>query len=661
LNRDWLPATQLETRKRLKLYYDWLPNLVLDVHEMGASQTLFFQPGIEGRDHPATPPFVRETTRRIAEHFSAMLDDAGERHFTNQRFDDFYPGKGSTFPDLHGGVGILIEQGSSAGLIQTHGEGTRTFAETVANPVRLSIAALSSLQREHRTLMEYQRQFYSDNRSGDFKTHAAATPKCFLVRIPSDKRVANEWFMTLSNHKIRMFELSKAELIDGVTWEANSTWVLPIQQAESRFLHAMITRQKEFAFSKFYDVSAWSVADAFGLDWQGVERSIDFGPEITRNHATLVFESPKDQELSAANSSNSSAISVDPQGSISAMALMQALNEAALPVRISSAPITVPTYTETARSFSAGSLFLLKADVASLQKATNRGQGAQEADWARAVETFFRVCGNHDLRPVVLKGGLSSSGVDLGSSDLKRLKLPRVGIVLDDETNTNSAGSLWYVFDQVFCWPILRVDRTQIDAATLRRLDVLVFPDVNRRPPARKENAVVASWMLGGGHVIALEKSVFDIERMLKETETPVVDDELQRDSPASKAAKFPLLQAAKGELPGILFRANLVASRLQGSDPDKTSFVYTQQGPYASLNLDATDKAVWKSMARLDNNSWLAGSLKSDDYAALEGKSVIAQGNFGEGKVTLMTFDPTFRGFSWDGVGIFKSLLLDD
>jgi hypothetical protein len=167
--------------------------------------------------------------------------------------------------------------------------------------------------------------------------------------------------------------------------------------------------------------------------------------------------------------------------------------------------------------------------------------------------------------------------------------------------------------------------------------------------------------MLGGGHVIALEKSVFDIERMLKETETPVVDDELQRDSPASKAAKFPLLQAAKGELPGILFRANLVASKLQGSDPDKTSFVYTQQGPYASLNLDATDKAVWKSMARLDNNSWLAGSLKSDDYAALEGKSVIAQGNFGEGKVTLMTFDPTFRGFSWDGVGIFKSLLLDD
>lgn len=662
LNRDWLPATQPETRSRLKVYYEWLPNLVLDLHEMGASQSLFFQPGIEGRDHPATPPFVRDTTRRIAENFSTLLDDVGERHFTNQRFDDFYPGKGSTFPDLHGGVGILIEQGSSAGLIQNHGEGTRTFAETVANPLRLSIAALSSLQREHRSLMEYQRQFYLESRNGDFKTDSTSRSslQSILVRIPEDKRIADEWIKTLAIHQIEMFQLSKSETIEGIDWQSESTWVIPVKQPESRFFKAMIDRQKDFAFSKFYDISAWSIADAFGLDWVALDKNVALGPKIKESHVSNAKLEKTQKRPFKQIASECSVLSVDSGNSIDGMSLMQALTKKSLPVRISSSSIELDTPYEEAFSFSAGSLFLQKADV--IRSATQKTPLSQvdQADvWAKAIESFDKLCSDHGFNALALQGGLSKAGIDLGSSDLKRLQLPRVGIALDGTTNTNSAGSLWYVFDQVFQWPVVRVDRAALDVDALRRLDVLVLPDTNKTSFKLKGDSSLQAWLLGGGHIIAIGSSVFDAERIVKPIDLPGVDKDLAEAASGVKFSEFPDLQLAKSDVPGVLFRANLVRENLKTSSKIAKNFVYTQQGAFCAMDLGSTDSSIWKPIAKLNEASWLAGYLPEEDNAMMVGKSVIAQGFIGDGKVTLMTFDPTFRGYSWDAVSIFKALLL--
>ncbi len=660
LNRDWLPATQPETRSRLKVYYDWLPNLVLDLHEMGASQSLFFQPGIEGRDHPATPPFVRDTTRRIAQNFSASLDDVGERHFTNQRFDDFYPGKGSTFPDLHGGVGILIEQGSSAGLIQNHGEGTRTFAETVANPLRLSIAALSSLQREHRSLMEYQRQFYLENRNGDFNTPSTPAAQSILVRAPEDKRIAEEWFKTLAIHQIEMFQLSKSETTEGISWPAESTWVIPAKQYESRFLKAMIDKQKDFAFSKFYDVSAWSIADAFGIDWVAIDKNVALGPKIKESDASKAKLEKKEKRTLKQIATECSAMSVDSGMSIDGMSLMQALTKNALPVRISSSSIELNTQHENAFSFSAGSLFLLKADVIkSASPKTPLIQVDQADVWSKAIKTFDNLCTDHGFNALALQGGLSKAGIDLGSSDLQRLQLPRVGIVLDDESNTYSAGSLWYVFDQVFQWPVVRVDRSALNATTLRRLDFLVLPDSNKSSLKLKDDSALQSWLLGGGHIIAIGSSVFEAERLVKPMELPVIENDFARVPVDSKFTKFPDLHIAKSDVPGVLFRADLVRENFKTASTTAKNFVYTQQGSFCAMDLDLTDPSIWRPIAKLHEASWLAGYLPAEDNALMTGKSVIAQGFIGDGKVTLMTFDPTFRGYSWDAVSVLKAILL--
>ena len=48
LNRDWLLLQNPESRGRVKRFYQWMPNINTDHHEMGSNSTFFFQPGIPG-------------------------------------------------------------------------------------------------------------------------------------------------------------------------------------------------------------------------------------------------------------------------------------------------------------------------------------------------------------------------------------------------------------------------------------------------------------------------------------------------------------------------------------------------------------------------------------------------------------------------------------
>lgn len=106
LNRDWLPVQHPESRSRITKIQEWKPNMVLDFHEMGTNSTFFFQPGIPSRNHPLTPTKNFELTEKIAQYHAKYLDEIGSLYFTQESYDDFYYGKGSTYPDVQGQIGI---------------------------------------------------------------------------------------------------------------------------------------------------------------------------------------------------------------------------------------------------------------------------------------------------------------------------------------------------------------------------------------------------------------------------------------------------------------------------------------------------------------------------------------------------------------------------
>ena len=83
-----------------------------------------------------TPDRNAELTRKIGEYHAAALEDLGRLYFTKEVFDDFYYGKGSTYPDVHGGVGILFEQASSRGHLRESIHGESNAAPTARNAER---------------------------------------------------------------------------------------------------------------------------------------------------------------------------------------------------------------------------------------------------------------------------------------------------------------------------------------------------------------------------------------------------------------------------------------------------------------------------------------------------------------------------------------------
>ena len=118
MNRDWLPVQLNESKARIASFIDWLPNVLTDHHEMGTNETFFFQPGIQSRVNPLTPKKNQELTMAIGKFHEKALNKIGSLYYTEEDYDDFYYGKGSTYPDVNGSIGILFEQASSRGHAQ---------------------------------------------------------------------------------------------------------------------------------------------------------------------------------------------------------------------------------------------------------------------------------------------------------------------------------------------------------------------------------------------------------------------------------------------------------------------------------------------------------------------------------------------------------------
>src|SRR5690554_4345804 len=162
LNRDWLPVQHPESRGRIEKIQEWKPNIVLDFHEMGTNSTFFFQPGVPSRNHPLTPKENFELTQKISTYHAKHLDKIGSLYYTRENYDDFYYGKGSTYPDIQGAVGILFEQASSRGHLQESQFGPLTFPFTIRNQLTTALSSFEAARDMRLDLNMYMQEFYNE-------------------------------------------------------------------------------------------------------------------------------------------------------------------------------------------------------------------------------------------------------------------------------------------------------------------------------------------------------------------------------------------------------------------------------------------------------------------------------------------------------------------
>jgi len=91
-----LPLVHPESRGRVARFHEWEPNVVTDHHESSPDFTFFFQPGVPTQNNPIIPARNFDFTNTFAKYHAQFLDDIGSQYFSEEQFDDYYIGKGST-------------------------------------------------------------------------------------------------------------------------------------------------------------------------------------------------------------------------------------------------------------------------------------------------------------------------------------------------------------------------------------------------------------------------------------------------------------------------------------------------------------------------------------------------------------------------------------
>ncbi len=259
LNRDWLLLQHPESRARVKTFLRWKPNLVTDFHEMWSSGTYFFQPGVPSRQGPFTPPRNLELTREIARYHADALDRAGRLYFSEEVFDDFYYGKGSSYPDISGSIGVLFEQASARGQRQKTVQGLLEFPFTIHNQVITSLSSLEAALDKREELLAYQSWFFAEAR----RESAVDPVKGYLCDGSPDPARRHLFVEVLLGHRIEVHELSQGGTRDQET--SAGGLIVPTAQDQYWLVKALFTPIDQFEDTTFYDTSSWTLPMAFGL------------------------------------------------------------------------------------------------------------------------------------------------------------------------------------------------------------------------------------------------------------------------------------------------------------------------------------------------------------------------------------------------------------
>lgn len=478
LNRDYIMLQHPESIGRVAAFYRWRPNINNDHHEQGASATFFYMPGIQSRNNPLTPIDNQQLTAEIGKFHEKYLNQIGSLYFTEEGYDDFYVGKGSSFPDIHGSVGILYEQAGVKGHLREVPGGILSFPFAIRNQFTVSLSTMEAGLAMREKLLDNQRKFYKDA-----LTLADKHPvKAYVFSEPDDNGRVTEFITNLMRQQIKVFKLGKDVTSNGITFKAENSFVVPLHQNEYRFIRSLFDPVKDFTDSTFYDISTWVLPMSFNIRYSPVT-DLKLMDGITGS------------ELTAAPVAEGKLTGVaEPYAYLFewneylAPKALYTLQNAGIITRVATKEFTFNNST-LQHKFTYGTI---------LVHAT--GQPVDKASLKKIMEGVAKDC---HLTVYGVNTGFTESGMDLGSGNFTVLDKPSIAMVIGEGSNSIDAGEIWHMLDVRFKMPVTMITPQRFSSLDLSKYNVLIItgsPDISA---AGVEN--IRSWNRMGGTLIGYE------------------------------------------------------------------------------------------------------------------------------------------------------------
>ena len=603
LNRDWLPVQMSESRARIETYHKWLPNILTDHHEMGTNSTFFFQPGVQSRTHPLTPKMNQELTKLIGNFHAKALDKIGSLYFTEERYDDFYYGKGSTFPDINGGIGILFEQASSRGHIQETDNGILTFPFTIRNQFTTALSTLEAAKTMREQILNYQHDFYKNARYEASKENGKA------IVFGDEKDAAKTYHLAeiLKRQHISFNELKNDVTINGKHFKKGYSYVVPKNQKNTRLINAMFEKRTKFEDSLFYDISAWTFPLAFDLDYaEGVSTS-NAGDEVT---------DLKMKSGSVTSKSN--------------YAYLMEWNEYYTPKVLNKilsndirAKVSLRPFTLEGHQYDYGTILI---------PVHNQSKTPDE------IYAFLNTAANEghlDIHGV--SSGLTE-GIDLGSSDFKTLEQPKIALIVGNGIGSSDAGEIWHLFDQRYDIIVTKLDTDNLSRTDLSKYNTIIMPSGSLDSNNTKK---MKEWVENGGTIIGYRYAL----RWLNSNEFIKLD--IKKMELSAKDITYEQREDFEGaqETSGAIFDA-----KTDRSHPINFGYKNDHIAMFRNTNLFVNaDKQSYNNPIRYTAHPLLSGYISKPNLDSLASTVPFKAARLKKGKVAIFTDDTNFRAF-WYG-----------
>ncbi|HUG43131.1 MAG TPA: M14 family metallopeptidase [Acidobacteriota bacterium] len=642
LNRDWFAMSQPETQGKVKIYLEWFPQIVIDLHEMGGDSTYYFGP-------PALPynPELKESQldwlERLGRNNARWFDRFGLDYFTREVFDSFYPGYGEEWPMFHGSIGMTYEQASVRGLVLDRAdETTMNFRDTVRSHFIASISTLELAARNRRDLLAH---FLKLRRSA-IEEGRVRSVREFLFPAETQRERAARLMNLLTRQGIVVeraaapFRNPSARDFDGRSAEDREfpagTFRVRLDQPAQRlaatllskeaamnpeFLEEQVERFEKGQPPEIFDLTAWSLPLMFNIDvfeagepsqgrFTALDGPVEFGGGVEGGTDVLAY--------------------LVPWGSPAAVRFLARLHQDE--IRVFSAG---DSFRIQGRDFPAGSLIVKTAD--------------HSADLPDRIRRAAELTGT---AVYATDHSWVEEGVNFGSDRVRFLKAPRVAMAYQAPTAPGSVGATRYVLERQVGHPVTLLHTEQIPQVDLSRYDVLILPDgmaVSGGYDGRlgeRGASQIKQWIQNGGTLIAIAEAANwlageDVGLLSTKREhrrPPESEDEKPENADEPKELPAPT--------PGAILRAQVDRDHWLGYGFEESAPVMVN-----SRNIfTPLHRTVGENVVRYEQDPEklvLSGLVWKESRDQLAGKAFLMHQRHGRGRVVAFAEEPNVRAFS--------------
>ncbi len=662
LNRDWFAQTQPETRGKVAAYREWMPQIYIDLHEMGGNSTYYFPPQAD----PINPNETEDIARWIGvlgENNARWFDRMGFDYFTREVFDAFYPGYGVSWPFYQGAIGATYEEASSRGLARDRSDETILhYRDTVQHHF---IASISTAEMAAMNRQEILRDFYAfgveaiESGSNDSIREVILTPgtdpgrAAKLVRVLMSQGIevarATEPFGNVvqdyyggatarvefpaGTYRVSMAQPAK---------HAAKVLLAPETPMDEEFIAEQQRRFARRLGDQIYDISGWSLPLLFGIEaYTASEPSTDAAVL-----AGDLLSEPPSSSGGVTGEAPATVAYLVPWGTQAAAEGLAALHHHDIRVHSAGASFTLG-----GRTYPPGSLIIKVHDNAD--------------DLHQQLQMIGQ---HHGVEFVPTDTSWVTDGINFGSGRVRYLPKPRIAIAWDRPTSSNSAGWARYLLESAYHTPVTIIRTEQLGRADLDDYNVLILPDAfsfgggggYETSLGERDATRIRDWVQAGGTLVALGNATQwliaeDVGLLATATRMKTNDIETEETRAEQTDAGLPAgvypEQERPAALPGAILRAQVDPDHWLGFGyDDRINLIAQSRNIYDPIKID--DGLNIATYVANSDELLVSGVAWRDQLETIAGTPFLMYQPHGGGHIIAFAEDPNFRAY-FDGLNL--------